>query len=117
MTRAKLETLVEDLIAGLRLVLIIGIPASAGLVVLAKPIAALLFQHGQFSVQDTIRAAFTLQAYAVGISAYCCMPVLVRAFYATGNHSTPVQIGLAVVLLNLVLNLLLVWPMGEAGLE
>ncbi|MEE2738159.1 MAG: murein biosynthesis integral membrane protein MurJ [Planctomycetota bacterium] len=108
--------LVEDLIAGLRLVLIIGIPASAGLVVLAKPIAALLFQHGQFSVQDTIRAAFTLQAYAVGISAYCCMPVLVRAFYATGNHSTPVQIGLAVVLLNLVLNLLLVWPMGEAGL-
>lgn len=107
---------VEDLIAGLRLVVIIGIPASAGLVVLAKPISALLFQHGQFSGQDTIRAAFTLQAYAVGISAYCCMPVLVRAFYATGNHNTPVRIGLAVVILNLFLNLLLVWPMGEAGL-
>jgi putative peptidoglycan lipid II flippase len=105
-----------DLTLGLRLVLFLGVPASLGLILLAEPLARLLFQRGEFIAADTVRAARMIACYAGGVWAYCALPVVVRGYYSLGDRITPVRIGAAVVGLNLVLNLILVWPLAEAGL-
>jgi len=105
-----------DLTLGLRLVLFLGVPAGVGLALLAEPLARLLFERGQFKPADTARAARMIACYAGGVWAYCALPVLVRGYYALGDRATPVRIGAAVVGLNLGLNLLLIWPLAEAGL-
>jgi putative peptidoglycan lipid II flippase len=106
----------SDMTLGLRLVLFLAVPAAAGLIMLAEPLARLLFQRGQFTPDDTLRAARMIATYASGVWAYCALPVVVRGYYALSDRSTPVKIGLAMVGLNLALNLSLIWPLAEAGL-
>lgn len=101
---------------GLRWVLSLGIPASAGLFLLAEPLARLLFQRGAFSSDDALRTASVIRLYASGVWAYCAVPVLVRAYYARGEVRTPVRIGLLAVLANLVLGTLLVAYLAEGAL-
>ncbi len=105
-----------DLTLGIRLVLLLGIPAGVGLIMLAQPLAQLLFQHGQFTAEDTARTAGMIACYATGVWAYCGLPVVVRGYYAMGDRLTPVRVGLAAVALNLTLNLTLIWPLAENGL-
>jgi len=110
------QKLGADLTLGLRLVLLFGVPAGVGLIMLAEPLARLLFERGQFTPQDTARAARTIACYAGGVWAYCALPVVVRGYYALGDRTTPMQVGCLVVGLNLVLNLSLIWLLAEAGL-
>ena len=105
-----------DLTLGLRLVLFLGIPASLGLIILAEPLARLLFERGQFTSADAARTSRMIACYAGGVWAYCALPVLVRGYYALGDRVTPMKIGAMVVCVNLTLNLLLIWPLAEAGL-
>jgi putative peptidoglycan lipid II flippase len=105
-----------DMTLGLRLVLLLGLPAGVGLILLAEPLARLLFERGQFTPGDTARTARMIATYATGVWAYCALPVLVRGFYAVSDRMTPVRVGLAAVAMNLSLNLLLIWPLAEAGL-
>jgi len=105
-----------DLTLGLRLVLCLGVPASVGLVLLGEPLVRLIYEHGQFSADDARRAAGMVACYAAGVWAYCASPVVVRGFYALGDRTTPVRVGLAAVVLNLAMNLVLVWPLAEQGL-
>ncbi|MEX0938642.1 MAG: murein biosynthesis integral membrane protein MurJ [Pirellulales bacterium] len=114
--RGDLDSLGSDLTLGLRLVVLLGLPASVGLVLLAEPIARLLFLRGEFTAEDAERAARMVAAYGTGVWAYCALPVLVRGFYAMGDHSTPMRSSLMVVTANLLLNLSLVWVMAEMGL-
>ena len=106
----------DDLTLGIRLVLLLGIPAAAGLILLAQPLAQLLFQHGRFTAHDTTRTAWMIACYATGVWAYCGLPVIVRGYYALGDRVTPIRVGLAAVALNLTLNFLLIWPLAERGL-
>ncbi|HLJ12585.1 MAG TPA: murein biosynthesis integral membrane protein MurJ [Planctomycetaceae bacterium] len=114
--RGDLDRVRDDLSLGLRLVLAIGIPASAGLALVAEPLTRVLFQHGQFSSDDAQRTAGILVAYGAGVWAYCGIPVLYRGFYALGERKLPVQIGMAAVVLDLTMNLTLIWPLAERGL-
>ena len=114
--RGDRQRLGNDLTLGIRLVLLLGIPAGTGLIVLAQPLAKLLFQHGRFTAEDTTRTAWMISCYAAGVWAYCGLPVIVRGYYALGDRITPVRIGLAAVALNLTLNLTLIWPLAERGL-
>jgi putative peptidoglycan lipid II flippase len=112
--RAKLGT---DLTLGLRLVLCLGVPASGGLIILAQPLAKLLFEHGQFTPGDTMRAARMIACYGAGVGAFCALQVAIRGFYALGDCGTPAKLAAWVVGLNLSLNLSLIWtPLQEAGL-
>ena len=106
----------HDLALGLRMVLLLGVPAGVGLIMLADPLARLLFQRGEFTADDAARTARMIACYASGVWAYCALPVVVRGYYALGDRMTPVRVGLAAVGLNLTLNLLLIWPLAEAGL-
>jgi len=102
---------------GLRLVLFIGLPASVGLILVRKPLAAVIFQGGQFTFEDTQRVAYVLLGYAPAVWAYSMMHIFTRAFYARGDSKTPVRIAVSVVALNLLLNATLIWtPLREAGL-
>jgi len=102
---------------GLRLTMFIGLPASAGLIALREPLAATLFQGGRFTSEDSSMVAWVLLGYAPAIWAYSMQQVATRAFYALGDSVTPMRVALAMVLLNLVLNLILIWtPLRVAGL-
>jgi putative peptidoglycan lipid II flippase len=114
--RGDLFRVRDDLSLGLRLVIAIGLPASAGLVLVAEPLTRLLYQHGDFTALDTARVAPILVAYGAGVWAYCAIPVLYRGFYAVGERKIPVQVGLIAVALDLVLNFSLIWPWAERGL-
>ena len=114
--RGDSRRLGEDLTAGLRLVLFLGIPAGAGLVLVSSPLATLLFRRGEFTAADADRVAKMIAWYGAGVWAFCALQVLVRGYYASGDQKTPVKIGLWTMLLNLTLNLALIWPFAEAGL-
>jgi putative peptidoglycan lipid II flippase len=115
--RGDLRRLGSDLTLGLRLVVCLGVPAGAGLALLAEPIVRLVLEHGRFTPDDTVRTARMIACYAAGVPAFCALPVVVRGFYAVGDAATPARLAGAVVALNLALNLVLIWtPLGEAGL-
>lgn len=111
------EAFAGTLRRGLRLVMFIGLPASIGLIVVREPLAATVLAGGDFGRGDAARVGFVLLGYAPAIWAYSMTHVLARAFYARGDAMTPVRIAAAVVGLNLLLNVTLIWtPLREAGL-
>jgi putative peptidoglycan lipid II flippase len=102
---------------GLRLVIYIGLPASVGLMMVRLPLTAAILQGKNFTAQDTQRVAAVLLGYAPAIWAYSMTHTLTRAFYAKGDSLTPVRVAMGIVVLNLVLNITLIWtPLKEAGL-
>ena len=101
---------------GLRLVVYIGLPASAGLMLVRHELSVVVLRGGDFTDAHAQRVASVLLGYAPAIWAYSMTHVLARAFYALGDAMTPVRIACGVVALNLVLNLILIWQLEEAGL-
>jgi len=106
----------SSLTDGLGAVIFIAIPAAVGLILLRGPAIGLLFERGAFTPVATARTSAALLAYCTGIWAYCAQHVLTRAFYSTQDTVTPLKVAAAVVLLNVALNLLLIWVIAEAGL-
>lgn len=101
---------------GLRMVLMIGIPAAIGLLWLAEPIMITVFQHGAFTADDSFRAGQSLQAYSLGLIAFMMVKVFLTGFYSRQDPKTPVKIGIIAVVSNIVLNLALFKPFGHVGL-
>ncbi len=114
--RKEWDRLRDDLSLGIRLVLAIGIPASAGLMLLAHPLAESLFQYGKFDAEDARQTASMIAGYGAGVWAYCGLLILQRGFYALGDRLTPLRVGMVAVALNAVLNLSLIWPLGGVAL-
>lgn len=115
--RGDLGRLRGDLTLGLRLVASLGIPAAAGLALLAEPIVRLVLEHGRFTPGDSARAARMIGCYAAGVPAFCALPVIARAYYALGNSATPARWAAAAVGFNLAANLTLIFtPLEESGL-
>ena len=100
----------------LRLVLVIALPAALGLLVLAGPVLATLFQYGAYAPSDVEMATRSLMAYSVGLLAFVCIKVLAPGFFARQDMKTPVRIGVIAMLSNIVLNVALVFPLAHAGL-
>ncbi len=101
---------------GLCACIFISIPATVGLVAIAKPLIALAFQHGQFSGKDTDMVAWTLLFYALGLCGYFSQQVVTRAFYSMQDSKTPMTSALTAVAANIALNLVLIWLLGTGGL-
>ncbi|MFM2163945.1 MAG: Lipid flippase MurJ [Planctomycetota bacterium] len=102
---------------GLRLTMFIGLPASAGLMLVSREAVGVLFQRGAFGPEETERVAFVLLGFAPAIWAYQANHILTRAFYARKEPITPVKVAVAMVGLNLALNVTLIFtPLREAGL-
>jgi len=101
---------------GFRMSLFIALPSSIGLIFVAHPLVATLYQRGEFDAADTQRVAATLVYYSLGIAAYFAQHIVVRTYYALQDSRTPARIALYMVALNLVMNLSLVFVMEERGL-
>jgi len=101
---------------GLRIVMLLVVPASVGLFVLATPIIALVFEHGAFQPYDTIRTSEALRVYLIGLPFAALEQPLIFAFYASKDTKTPVLVGILGVLIYVVAALLLIVPLGMLGL-
>ncbi len=108
--------LAEDFRKGIRLILVINIPAAIGLALLAEPIVRFLFQRHQFTAADTQAMSPLLALYAVGLPFFSVVSLMVRAFYSLKNTKSPVRVATIDFLINLALSLLLMRWFGAAGL-
>ena len=101
---------------GLRMLLLIGIPATVGLIVLSGPLIATLFYYRAFNINDVLMTQQSLIAYAIGVQAFMLVKVLASAFYALQNIRTPVKIAVVATITNMVFNAILIWPLQHVGL-
>lgn len=93
----------QSLISGLKLVLLLGLPAACGLIILAGPITATVYQSGQFVLTDVLAARSSLAAFALGLPAMMLIKVFVSAMNARQQFTWPCIIALAAVVVNAVL--------------
>ena len=100
----------------IELTLLLALPATAALMVAAVPIIRALLQHGAFTSADTIASAGALAAFSAGLPAYILIKVLTPGFYARADTRTPVRIAIWAMLVNLALNLIVIWPLRPYGL-
>ena len=101
---------------GLRMMLVLNVPATLGLMVLAEPIVAVLYERRSFSPADTLATAGALAFYAPGLIGYSAVKIASPTFYSLGDSRTPVTVSVLSVGVNLVLNLLLVRVLSFRGL-
>lgn len=112
------DAFVAMLRRGIRLSLVIGVPASVGLVLVADDLTRVMLSGGEhaFSDEGTRRAAWVLVGFAPAVWAYSLNNVVTRAFYAKGDTGTPMRVSLAAVTMAVGLNFTLIWWFREAGL-
>lgn len=101
---------------GLRMTLMLAVPAAVALAVLAAPLIATLFLHGAFSPEDLLMTRQALIAYSVGLVGLILVKVLAPGFYAQQNVSTPVKMGIASLVATQALNLAFIGWLRHAGL-
>ena len=100
----------------LRWVVLVTLPAAVGLAVLGGPLLSTLFQYGAFTPYDVVMARRSLIAFSVGLPAFVMIKILAPGYYARQDTKTPVRIGVMALISNIVLNLILIWPLAHAGL-
>ena len=93
-----------------------GLPASLGLMLVAEPAARLMFQHGQVSGHDAGLIARSTMVYAGAIWAFSLLQIINRAFYALHDTRTPLVMAVVNIFINLVVEIPLLWKMGESGM-
>lgn len=94
----------------LRLSVLIAIPAMLGLILLSGPILSTLVQYREFTVFDMLMARLSLIAYGLGLPAFILIKILAPGFYARQDTTTPVKVGVAAMLANMGLNVIIVGP-------
>lgn len=120
--RADDPAFASTLAWAIRCVLLIAVPATVALAILAEPVLATLFQYGAFSEVDRAMAAASLRAYTLGLGAFMLVKVLAPGFYAREDMRTPVRIGIIAMVANMLLNAAFVFPLmwwlnlGHVGL-
>ncbi|RUO79819.1 murein biosynthesis integral membrane protein MurJ [Idiomarina tyrosinivorans] len=101
---------------GIRMVVLLGLPAMAGLFVLAEPLLMVLFMHGAFASEDAKMASYSLMAYASGLLSFMLVKVLATGFYSRQDTKRPVKFGIIAMLSNMVFNIILAIPFSYVGL-
>ncbi|MGH9348929.1 MAG: murein biosynthesis integral membrane protein MurJ [Vicinamibacterales bacterium] len=100
----------------LSLMMMLNVPATVGLVVLATPIVQVIFERRAFTHADTLATAAALQFYALGLVGYSVVRIVSPTFYAINESRTPVKVSVISVLVNVALNIALVRVFGYRGL-
>jgi putative peptidoglycan lipid II flippase len=103
----------ERLAGALRSVLFLALPATIGLILLGRPVIAFLFQRRAWTPESTQAAAWALAFFAVGICGHAALEVLSRAFYALSDTRTPVVVGVASMVSNIVLSAVFIHFIGS----
>lgn len=101
---------------GLRLTMILTLPAALALAVLSVPLIATLFHHGQFGAEDVWMTRQALLAYSVGLTGLILVKVLAPGFYARQDIRTPVRAAVVTLFATQAMNLAFIFPLKHAGL-
>ncbi len=101
-----------ELSRAMRLMFLLTIPSTIGLMMLAEPIMSVLYQHGRFNAYQAAQAAGALRFYAIGLAGYAALKVLVNAFYALDRRKTPMLVSFLAVGLNLLFNWIFTFRLG-----
>lgn len=102
---ASLDEFRDTLDWALRLVCIIALPATIGLLLVAEPLLITLFEGENFTQEDVLNSSGSLKAYAVGLLAFMAIKIFAPGYYARQNTRTPVRIGIIAMFTNMLLNL------------
>ena len=103
------------MLPGMKLVLLIAVPAAVGLIVLSEPLVATIFYGGAFSADDVRMTALALQAFAIGLVGFSFVKILAPAYFARHDTRTPVRMALIALAVNFVLSVLLAWYLTRIG--
>ncbi|WP_243149842.1 murein biosynthesis integral membrane protein MurJ [Thermaerobacter sp. PB12/4term] len=101
---------------GLRVLIFILAPVSAGLILLRIEVTRLVFERGAFDFHDTQLTAFALLFYMLGLAGYAWRELLSRAMYSMGDTWTPASTAAVAMGLNIALNLILVRFLAQGGI-
>ncbi|MCW3173423.1 murein biosynthesis integral membrane protein MurJ [Shewanella subflava] len=101
---------------GVKAILLLGMPAMFGLILLAQPMLMVLFMRGAFSITDVEMASFSLVAYGAGLLSFMMIKVLAPGYYSRQDTKTPVKYGIIAMVTNMFFNLLFAIPFGYVGL-
>jgi len=107
--KGDIESYRHTISHALRLMLLLTVPASIGLMVLKEPIIRLLYQRGAFDAYDTLQVANALFYYAFGLCGYSAVKIATDGFYALKDTKTPVYVSLCTIVLNIILNYLFIF--------
>ena len=110
------EEFSEALDWALKFILVIALPAAIGIAMLSGPILITLFQHGKFTEFDVLMARQSLLGFTIGVPAFMLVKVFASGFYSRQNIKTPVKIAVTSLLANIVLAIILIFPLKHAGL-
>ncbi|VEI47905.1 virulence factor-like MviN [Actinobacillus equuli] len=100
---------------GVRMVLLLGIPAMIGIAVLAQPLMMTIFMRGKFGLYDVVATSHALWIMCLGLNSYMLISILANGFYARQNTKTPVKIGIIATICNICFGVLAI-PFGYLGL-
>lgn len=100
----------------LKIICLLGIPAAAGLMILAEPMLIVLFHRGEFTALDATLASYSLIAYATGLLSFMLVKVLAPGFFSRQDTKTPVKYGIWCMAANMLFNLIFAIPFGYLGL-
>ncbi len=114
--KKNVSDLIKTLAFGIRLILFISIPATAGLILLRFPIINTLWERGEFTRASSEGTAYALLFYSLGLCAFAGTKVIVSAFYSLQDTMTPAKIGIYSMILNIVFCLVLMGPFQHGGL-
>lgn len=110
------ETVASALEYSFRHVLFLSLPCMLGVLLLAKPIVSLIFLHGAFDAKSLEFTVGALLFYAPGIPAFAALKIVRAGFISRQDTRTPVIVGAWCLLLNLLLNLVLMFPLKQKGI-
>ena len=102
---------------GLRLSLLIGAPATVGLIMLAGPLLSAIFQYGDFDAEDVHMAQLALIAYSVGLLGFIYVKVLSPGYFARQNTKTPMKIAIISMVAKIIVTLIIVITMVQMSYE
>jgi putative peptidoglycan lipid II flippase len=114
--RGAFSRMMQVVSRGMRMSIFVAVPATVGLILVARPLIAVLFEHGRFTSEDTRQTAWTMSFYTLGLCGFFIQQILVRAFYSTKDSKIPALTAAGAVVINVILNLTLIWPLGTGGL-
>lgn len=96
--------------------MLIALPATIGLIVLAYPLIVVLFQRNAFQPSATLETVRTLKAFATGLPAYIFVKIFNTNFFARGDTQTPTRMAIFSIIVNIILNIVLLKPLKHVGI-
>ena len=107
---------INTIVRSSNVVVLVVLPISVGFIIFAEPIVRILFERGMFNAESTQLTTIALQLFSLGLLACGVRDVLYRVFYSLSDTKTPMINSSISLIINIVLNLILIKPLGHAGL-